>query len=173
MLSLFHKLDRLLSNLFLIIGMVLLVVLFVLTSLNVILRFFPVFSIGWFDEIVEVSFAWMVFTVAAYLWRDRAHPFIDFLLESLNGRRVQFVLLTFIECMNIFFMTAFTYYSFNLMMRASAWSPIFKIPKSVFYMSMPVAGSYMTVVSLFFLAGHLRNLSSSNPTNFTYSSCQK
>ncbi|SDR48752.1 TRAP transporter small permease [Pseudovibrio sp. Tun.PSC04-5.I4] len=172
-MNLLHKLDRMLSNLFLLLGMVLLVVLFALTSLNVILRFFPIFSIGWFDEIVEVSFAWMVFTVAAYLWRDRAHPFIDFLLESLKGRRSQYVLLIFIESMNIFFLVAFTYYSFSLMMRASAWSPIFQIPKSFFYMSMPIAGAYMTIVSLFFWAGHLRNLCSSNPTPFTYSSCQK
>lgn len=163
MMNLLHKLDKFISSLFLTVGMLLLISLFVLTSVNVILRFFPVFSIGWFDEIVEVSVAWMVFTVAAYLWRDKAHPLIEFLAEYLEGSKAQYVLLSFVEVVNIFFLSAFTYYSFSLMMRATAWSPIFKIPRSFFYMSMPIAGAYMTLVSLFFLAGHIRRMT--HPTS--------
>lgn len=136
----------------------LLCLLFVLMSLNVITRFFPVFSMGWFDEIVELSFAWTIFATAAVLWRKKAHPSIDFLELMLEGRRSRYLVLIFIELVNILFLAAFTYYSLTLVANASAASPIFQIPRKVFYVVLPVTGAYMTTVSLFFLADHVRKL---------------
>ena len=59
MIDAIKAVDRGIFLFFRIFSLVLLCLLFVMMSLNVILRFFPVFSIGWFDEIVELSFAWM------------------------------------------------------------------------------------------------------------------
>ena len=148
--------DRVVLQFFRILALFLLCVLFVLVSTNVILRFFPVFSIGWFDEIVELSFAWMVFTAAAVLWRYRQHPQIDFLEFLLDGTRYRPMLLTFIELVNIAFLSVLTYYSGVLTLTAAATSPIFQIPRKFFYVAMPTAGFYMAIVSLFFLAGHVK-----------------
>ncbi|PRY20632.1 TRAP-type C4-dicarboxylate transport system permease small subunit [Aliiruegeria haliotis] len=136
----------------------LLCLLFFLMSLNVIARFAPVFSMGWFDEIVELSFAWTIFATAAVLWRKKAHPSIDILEMMLDGRRAKYLVLIFIEVVNIIFLAAFTYYGYSLVEKAAAASPIFQIPRKVFYVVLPVTGAYMTTVSLFFLCDHVRKL---------------
>ena len=157
MLELLLKIDVVLIRALRIVAVGLLCLLFVLMSLNVIARFFPVFSMGWFDEIVELCFAWIVFATAAVLWRDRSHPKIDFLETLLDGKRAKHLLLAVIEVINIFFLSAFTWYAWSLVAKASASSPIFQISRKLFYIVMPMAGVYMTVVSLFFLAGTLRD----------------
>lgn len=136
----------------------LLCLLFFLMSLNVITRFFPLFSMGWFDEIVELAFAWTVFATAAVLWRKKAHPSIDLLETMLEGHRARYAVLVFIELVNILFLAAFTYFSISLVVNASAASPIFQIPRKVFYVVLPVTGAYMLTVSLFFLVDHIRKL---------------
>lgn len=158
MIAAIKLIDRVVLQFFRIVSLFLLCVLFALVSTNVILRFFPVFSIGWFDEIVELSFAWMVFTAAAVLWRYRQHPQIDFLEFLLDGTRFKPLLLTAIELVNIAFLTVFTYYSGMLTLTAAATSPIFQIPRKLFYVAMPTAGIYMAIVSLFFLVGHLKSV---------------
>jgi TRAP-type C4-dicarboxylate transport system permease small subunit len=158
MMKFIKSLDWAVFTFFRVLAVGLLCLLFVLMSLNVILRFYPVFSIGWFDEIVELSFAWMVFATAAILWRGRKHPKIDFLEILLKGTRCQPVLLAVVEAINILFLSIFTYYGFMLVMTAAATSPIFKIPRKVFYVAMPTAGVYMTILSVIFLAGYLRKI---------------
>jgi len=49
------------------------VALLILLSGVVFVRFVPITSLGWSDEIVEWAFAWMVFMGAAALWRDNEH----------------------------------------------------------------------------------------------------
>ncbi|WP_373236340.1 TRAP transporter small permease [Cohaesibacter celericrescens] len=164
MLAAILKVDKVLYRAFRIVSITLLCLLFFLTSLNVLLRFFPIYSMGWFDEIVELSFAWLVFTTAAMLWRNREHPQIDFLEVLFEGTRCRYALLSLIECINILFLSVFAYYSTTLVLKAAAASPIFQITRKVFYIAMPVTGVYMTIVSLFFLAAHLRNLAAYNKT---------
>nr|WP_321458358.1 TRAP transporter small permease subunit [uncultured Cohaesibacter sp.] len=156
--------DRAVFTFFRVLAIALLCLLFILMSLNVILRFYPVFSIGWFDEIVELSFAWMVFATAAVLWRGRMHPKIDFVEILLKNTRCQPVLLAVVEAINILFLSIFTYYGFLLVMTAAATSPIFKIPRKIFYVAMPTAGLYMTILSVIFLAGYLKKIYSFKPT---------
>lgn len=158
MIDAIKAVDRGIFLFFRIFSLVLLCLLFVMMSLNVILRFFPVFSIGWFDEIVELSFAWMVFATTAVLWRRRQHPQIDFLEFLLEGTRYRPMLLAVIECVNILFLSVFTYYGCMLVLNATATSPIFQIPRKIFYIAMPTAGIYMTILSLYFLAGHLKSI---------------
>ncbi|SNS26646.1 TRAP transporter small permease [Tropicimonas sediminicola] len=158
MLDFILKIDSLLIRVLRVMAVSLLCLLFVLLSLNVILRFFPVFSMGWFDEIVELSFAWIVFATAAVLWRNQHHPKIDLVEALLEGTRAKYVLLSVIECINIFFLSAFTWFAWSLVVKASAASPVFQIPRKLFYVVMPAAGLYMTVVSVFFLVMYLTKL---------------
>ena len=55
------------------------VVLIVLVTTLILIRFAPLFSLGWADEIVEMAFAWMTFLGAAALWRSRSHFRVDLL----------------------------------------------------------------------------------------------
>lgn len=158
MMEFILKLDRWFCKFMSGFAVALLCVLFLLMSMNVISRFVPVFSMGWFDEIVELTFAWTIFATAAVLWRRKAHPSIDLLEMMLEGLRGQKVLLIMIELVNIFCLAVFTYYAFSLVQNAMASSPIFQIPRKVFYVILPITGAYMTTVSLFFLCGHIRSL---------------
>ncbi|MDV7144655.1 TRAP transporter small permease subunit [Tropicimonas sp. TH_r6] len=158
MMDAIHMLDRWICRIMGALAVALLCLLFFLMSCNVIARFVPVFSMGWFDEIVELSFAWMVFATAAVLWRHKAHPSIDILEGMLEGQRARYVVSILIDLVNICFLLAFTWYSYSLVMNASASSPIFQIPRKLFYVIMPVTGAYMTTVSLFFFVDHIRGL---------------
>ena len=164
------KLDRWFCGLLRVLSVALLCFLFLLMSLNVTSRFFPFFTMGWFDEIVELSFAWMVFATAAYLWRKKAHPSIDMMEMLLQGRRAQFLLLIAIELVNIFFLGIFTWYAISLVGNASASSPIFQISRKIFYVILPVSGAYMTTVSVFFLIDHIRKLLGFTPPSEAASS---
>ena len=44
------------------------VILTILVSANVLVRFVPVVSLHWFDEIIELLYAYLVFYGAAALW---------------------------------------------------------------------------------------------------------
>ena len=44
------------------------VILTILISANVFVRFFPIASLHWFDEIIELLYAYLVFYGAAALW---------------------------------------------------------------------------------------------------------
>ena len=61
--------------------------LLLLVGAGVFVRFVPVSSMGWADEIIELGFAWLVFFGAAWLWRNRTHFKVDLLQHLLAGTR--------------------------------------------------------------------------------------
>jgi len=126
----------------------LLALIFILLSVNVLVRFFPVVSFGWFDEIIEMLIAWMVFLGAAALWRENDHFTISFLPELLQGKKAGLILDIVIGLISLFFISVFTYYSFNITLRAGDWTPVINMPKKLLYASMPVSGVIMMVYSL-------------------------
>lgn len=125
-----------------------LLALWVLVAAGVFVRFVPVASMGWADEIVELAFAWMVFMGAAALWRDGSHFCVDFLLlrwgDSPAGRALQLL----VRLLSLAFLVVFTYYAAVLTLNASDRSPILEYPKVVFYMVMPITGAIMTAYTL-------------------------
>ena len=56
-----NKFDAWLGTFLRVVSMSCLTVISVLMVFNVFTRFFPIFSMSWFDEILEGVFAWMVF----------------------------------------------------------------------------------------------------------------
>lgn len=125
-----------------------LLALWVLVAAGVFVRFVPVASMGWADEIVELAFAWMVFMGAAVLWRDGSHFCVDFLLlhlgDSAAGRGLQLI----VRLLSLAFLLVFTYYATVLTLNATDRSPILEYPKVVFYMVMPITGAIMTAYTL-------------------------
>ncbi|MEO8410684.1 MAG: TRAP transporter small permease, partial [Propionivibrio sp.] len=116
--------------------------------INVFIRFFPLFSLEWFDEVIEMLVAWMVFLGAAALWRENEHFTITFLPELLKGKKAGVIIDIVANLVSLIFIGAFTYYSLNLTLRVSDWTPIINMPKSLLYACMPVSGVVMIIYSL-------------------------
>ena len=51
--------------------------IFILVSAGIFVRFVPISSMGWADELIEMGFAWMVFLGATVLWKERTHFRVD------------------------------------------------------------------------------------------------
>ncbi len=140
------------------IAMVSLALLFLLLIGNVTFRFFPVFSMGWFDEIVELCFAYLVFFGSAALWRKREHFKLDWIQRKFAGRPAGYVAQILIDLVSLGFFLVFFFYSLELTMRATDWTPIFKLPKRLLYGCMPVSGFIMTIYALKYLGENFTRL---------------
>jgi TRAP-type C4-dicarboxylate transport system permease small subunit len=120
-----------------------LVGLWVLISAGVFVRFVPISSMGWADEIVELAFAWMVFLGAAALWRDRTHFRVELIPHLLRGTKAERSLETFLEILSLVFLLVFTSVGGMLTLRATDRSPILEYPRWIFYLVLPVSGAIM------------------------------
>lgn len=123
-------------------------VLFAILAGNVVSRIFGLFSMSWFDEIVELLFAWLVFLGAAALWREHDHFRVDWLDQKISAsslsRLINFVLIA----ISLAFLVLMTWHGAQLAIRAQALTPIIQFPVKVLYTSIPVAGFIMCVYSL-------------------------
>jgi TRAP-type C4-dicarboxylate transport system permease small subunit len=130
------------------------ITLFLLLSLlvgaNVLVRFVPVVSLHWFDEIVEMLYAGLVFYGAAALWITRGHFSLGDWIGStvLKGSKARCWYRAALEVMALVFAAVFFYYSLRLTILAQDLTNVFAIPKRVLYSCMPVAGAVMIVYSI-------------------------
>jgi len=121
----------------------------ILITANVIVRFFPVVSLHWFDEIIELLYAYLVFYGAAALWILRGHISVgDWIEKSIANPRLRHLYRMFIELLVLGFAAVFFYYSLWLTVLALDVTNVFAIPKRVLYSCMPVAGALMVIYSL-------------------------
>jgi TRAP-type C4-dicarboxylate transport system permease small subunit len=116
------------------------IVLIVLVTTLILIRFAPLFSLGWADEIVEMAFAWLTFLGAAALWRTRSHFRVDLIPSMLAGTRAGRALEIILSLMALAFFLVFTYEGTVLTLRTVTPSPILAWPKALWYMVMPIAG---------------------------------
>lgn len=124
------------------------IALLFLLSAVVLVRFVPVASLGWSDEIIEWAFAWMVFIGAAALWRDNEHFRVEWLPGKLTGSRSGVWVGVLVELLSIFFIAVMTYYGFLLMVSAHDRSPILELPRHYWYLCIPLAGAIMILYSV-------------------------
>jgi TRAP-type C4-dicarboxylate transport system permease small subunit len=122
----------------------------ILVSANVFVRFFPVASLHWFDEIIELFYAYLVFYGAAALWISREHISVgnwigSRIIRNVTGRHIYKVVL---ELIALLFALIFFYYSLRLTALALDVTNVFAIPKRVLYSCMPVAGAIMIIYSI-------------------------
>lgn len=132
------------------IAIVCFMLLTVLVTANVVVRFLPVVSLHWFDEIVEMFYAYLVFYGAAALWINSEHFCVgDWMsgriIKSAGGCRVYRLTL---ELLKLAFAGIFLYFSFRLTMMAIDVTNVFSIPKRVLYSCMPISALVMVVYSL-------------------------
>jgi TRAP-type transport system small permease protein len=125
------------------------IMLTILITANVIVRFFPVVSLHWFDEIIELLYAYLVFYGAAALWILRGHISVgDWIEKSIANPRLRHLYRAFIEILVLIFAAVFFYYSLRLTILALDVTNVFAIPKRVLYSCMPIAGALMVIYSL-------------------------
>lgn len=129
-------------------SIVCLVTLLVLLTAVVFVRFVPLASMGWSDEIVEFAFAWMVFLGAAALWRDGTHFRVELVPEALTGSRAGRVVEIALRFMALGFFLVFTYEGWLLTRAANDRTPIFELPKFLWYLVIPISGAIMSAYTL-------------------------
>lgn len=155
--EIFKKGERILANIMKWGSISCLVGLLFFVSAGVFVRFVPISSMGWADEIIEFAFAWMVFLGAAALWRGRSHFRVEILPMRLAGKKSGRILEIFLSLIALIFLMIFTYQGGLLAIKANDRSPILEFPRSLWYMSIPISGAIMigyTVRDLwFFLRG--------------------
>jgi TRAP-type C4-dicarboxylate transport system permease small subunit len=131
------------------------VALLILLAGIVFVRFVPVTSLGWSDEIVEWAFAWMVFVGAAVLWRDNEHFRVEWLPNRLKAKASGKVLGLAVEALSMIFLAIMTYYGMKLTVAAHDRSPILELPRHIWYLCIPLAGMIMIAYSIRNLIGHV------------------
>jgi TRAP-type C4-dicarboxylate transport system permease small subunit len=126
------------------------ILLTVLITANVFVRFFPVVSLHWFDEIIEMLYAYLVFYGAAALWITREHISVGDWLSGriLKNERARHLYGVIVESLVLCFVVIFFYYSMQLTERALDVTNVFAIPKKILYSCMPVSGAVMVVYSI-------------------------
>lgn len=120
------------------------VVLLIIMILNVFFRIvplltiFPNFSMGWFDEIVELLFAWMVFSTASLLTIKGEHFKVDLLEIKLQGKKIGIILSIIISLLSVAFLGIFLYYSWQLTAKAVQTTPVLNMEQRWMYLCLPV-----------------------------------
>jgi TRAP-type C4-dicarboxylate transport system permease small subunit len=136
--------DRLLGAFLQWLSIVCMFVLVVLVSALVLIRFVPIISLGWADEIVELAFAWMVFMGTALVWRSHEHITIDFIPQALAGTRAGRVLDVVVNLLILGFLAVFTWQGWFLTIQARGnTSPMLTMPRLLWYAVLPVSGLVM------------------------------
>ena len=121
-------------------AMVCLIGLFLLIAAGVFVRFVPISSLGWSDEIIEFAFAWMVFLGTVCLWRNRSHFRVELIPGWLAGSKSGRVLEIVLSLLALFFFLVFTYQGWILSGKATDRSPILELPRYLWYLVMPISG---------------------------------
>ena len=124
-------------------GILCFVGLLIIICAVVFVRFVPITSMGWTDEVIEFAFAWMVFLCAAGLWRQRTHFRVEVITDWLRGSKTGWVLEILLSIISLVFLLVFTYEGCLLAIKATDRSPIFEFPKTLWYLSLPIAGVIM------------------------------
>jgi TRAP-type C4-dicarboxylate transport system permease small subunit len=124
-------------------SIVCLVSLLFFVSAGVFVRFVPISSMGWADEIIEFAFAWMVFLGTTVLWGARSHFRVEVLPERLAGKKLGRVLEIFLSLCAFVFLLIFTYEGGLIAIRATDRSPILELPRTLWYMIIPISGAIM------------------------------
>ncbi len=131
--------------------------LFVTVAFVVITRIFGLRSAGWTDELIELSFGWLIFPCAAALWRTKSHFTVDLLEQTITRPSVRRALAILVEALCLVFLVVFVYESAVFVeASASERSPVFGYSRVYWYVVMPIAGTIMAAYSVARLVAAVR-----------------
>ncbi|WP_159587847.1 TRAP transporter small permease [Chelativorans xinjiangense] len=122
--------------------------LFIVLFVNVVSRTLVLWSLPWFNEVVEALFAWMVFIGAAALWREKKHFRVDWLETALGEGVRREALRVLLGLLSLAFLGLMVWTGLDLTLRSRALTPILNIPVAFLYASIPLSGFIMFVYSV-------------------------
>jgi len=140
--------DRILIKLLRLICVCCFTLLLLLLSGNVFVRYVPVAAFYWFDEVVEWTFAWMVFFGAAALWARDEHFKLDWINKKIKGTPTGHLVAAGLELVSLFFLVVFFYEALRLTVLARDWTPVFNVSRRYVYVCMPISGLIMVGYSI-------------------------
>jgi TRAP-type transport system small permease protein len=121
----------------------------ILITANVFVRFVPIVSLHWFDEIIELLFAYMVFYGAAALWITNEHFSVGDLIERrIANLKLRHVYRMILQSLVLAFAVIFFYYSLNLTIAARDVTNVFAISKRILYSCLPISGIIMVIYTI-------------------------
>jgi TRAP-type transport system small permease protein len=146
------KLDSGLTAILKWLTIVLFFALTLIVTANILLRIFPVTSLHWTDEIVELCFAALVFYGAAGVWMVKGHFSVgDWIKKLVKNERAYNGCRLALELITLLFASVLFKYSLDLTIRAREVTAVFQIPKKLIYSCMPVSSLIMIAYSLVFV----------------------
>lgn len=145
---LFSDFDGILISILRLICVICFLLLLLLLSGNVFVRYFPVTAFYWFDEVVECLFAWMVFFGAAALWARNEHFKLSWISDKLMGTAKGHLVSVLLEILSLAFLLVFAYQAMRLTALARDWTPVFNVSRRYLYGCMPISGVIMVGYSI-------------------------
>jgi TRAP-type C4-dicarboxylate transport system permease small subunit len=148
-LGLLSRLDRWLLAVLEVICIALFAAITFILTLNIVVRFFPVMSMHWFDEILEMLYGALIFYGACAVWVAHEHFSVgDWLSKYLPGTRSRLLYRFLVEACSLVFIAVFFWFSLQLTLETSEHTTAFAIPKAWLYACMPITGAIMLAYSL-------------------------
>lgn len=106
-------------------------------------------SFYWFDEIIELSFAALVFYGAAGLWCAKLHFSVgDWISPRINNVRLKHFYRLLILIISATFMAILFWYSLKLTLRTHQVTTAFQIKQWILYSCIPVSSMIMLIYSV-------------------------
>jgi TRAP-type C4-dicarboxylate transport system permease small subunit len=148
LMNILKLIDKAILDLLKIITISCFVLLTLLVTANVFVRFFPIVSLHWFDEIIELLVAYLVFYGSAALWITKEHFSVGDWLEKRFAVRPRHFYRLIIETLALAFAVIFFYYAYQLTDAADDVTNVFQIPKWILYSCLPASGGIMIIYSI-------------------------
>ncbi len=148
-LSVIEKIEGAVTTVLKVITIALFVFLTLILTANVFVRFVPIMSLHWLDEIVEMSFAALVFYGAAAVWMAKGHFSAgNWIGKVVKNRRARVLYRLLVEIGSLLFVAILFRYSLDLTRRSLEVTAVFQIPKRILYACMPVSSAIMILYSV-------------------------
>lgn len=134
-----------------------LLLIILLITVNVILRYAFNFILNWAEELATASFVWCVFISAAIAYRENRHIAIDIIVNFLPKtvyKVLDIIINLFLLCLN----SGITYLSILLCISSrNKPTPILRIPYSYINLALTVGFGLMVVYGIAHLVKKIKN----------------
>lgn len=134
------------------------IILSIVTFGQVIARFVFKNPLQWGQDIIRLSFVYLVFWGAAYCVHEKEHLNIDILLTSVNNNARKIIELIINIILALFFIFLIYYGIIFTQSGSSQQAPYLPIPMSIYYVSLPSAAILMLYYKLRLIYRQIVNL---------------
>ena len=158
MMNILKRIDTAVGMILRTIAVLAFVGLFAVLAWNILSRWFAFGPMLWFEEVVSLFFAYLVFVAAAEIWRIKDHFKISWIEDKLKGKLSGDVVRVVIDGMAIVFLAYLTWYGWGLTTRSRELTPLLKFPKRWMYFAIPSSGAIMFIYAIRDLVVHITAL---------------